>query len=168
MVVWGSKLAMVMVLSFCAVLLLSTPATSLSQHGTITTNGGNGYAGGFSFNMVKNGVFNYAVLGDDTFSVYIVNQENYERFSHNESFSYIEDVSIENITHANMSGDLQAGEYNFMFWCHGQNNVTILGVGRVYPSNDLAIPWNDIALVSITAVISVLATYLVMTGKMRK
>jgi hypothetical protein len=155
-------------LTFFAITFMSTPAISLNQHGTITTGGGNGYAGGFSFNMTRNGVFNYTVLGDDTFSVYILNQENYERFSHNESFGYIEDLSIENITHANESGNLHAGEYDLMFWCHGQNNVTILGSGETYPSNGLAIPWSGIGLISITTIVSVFATYLVMKNKMRK
>ena len=141
---------------------------ALNQQGTITTGGGNGYAGGFSFDMTQDGVFNYTIVGNDTFNVYIVTGDNYDRFSHNESFGYIEDVSVVNVTHAIVNGNLPAGNYSLMIWCHGQNSVTILGTGEAYPSTSLSIPWNIMGIVLATALITVLLTYSIMKTVGRK
>lgn len=118
--------------------------------------------------MAENGTINYDISGNVTFDVYVMTNDNYARATNNESYAYIDDLSVFNVTSASVRGNLNIGSYLLVVNTHGPGTVIVTDLEFAYPSNGITIPWDTIAMVVVTAVVSVAATYLIMRSRLKK
>lgn len=107
------------------------------------------------------------VSGNVSFDMYFMTDDNFQRAVNNQSFAYIQDLSVMNVTSVDIQKDVPAGTYAIYGLTHGPGMLSsgLGGFVRVtYPSNDSSntIPLDTIAIVVATALMSVLATYAVM------
>lgn len=85
--------------------------TGVAQIGTADeTFGGLGGPCGVYFSLQEDGLVHYTIWGS-RFSAYIVTEANFEKAANNQSFAYIAHLSVENVTAADVSGDLPKGRY---------------------------------------------------------
>jgi hypothetical protein len=112
--------------------------------------------------VTENATLNYTVSGNVNFDVYIMTYDNYNRSVDNGSFGYLGDLSVFNVTHAEVRGDIGAGYYMLVVNTSGAGTVTVNDVTVNYPSPGPSIPWDTIAVIIVTAVVASFMTFALM------
>lgn len=109
--------------------------------------------------VTGDGTLNYSISWDVNFNVYIMTYDNYNRSVRNESFGYLGDLSIFNVTQADVKGDISAGYYMLVVNTGGAGTVTLNDVTVNYPSHVSSIPWDIIAVIIATAFVASFMTF---------
>jgi hypothetical protein len=94
------------------------------------------------------------------FNVFIVTNYNHERQTNNQSFGYIQDCSVLNVTSADIKGTLKAGDYYILVENLEQGDLSINDI-HVTPLGGAPFPWEMILVVLFTATITAIATFFV-------
>jgi hypothetical protein len=117
--------------------------------------------------VLSGGHIEIVISGNVNFDVYFMTDTNFHKAENNESFGYIQDLSAMNVTSVDLQADVPAGTYAIYGVTHGPGMLSGPGdfVLVTYPSNGSSsnsIPWDVIAIIGVTTLVSVLATYAVM------
>lgn len=133
----------------------------------VQANFDNGFDGpgfvGYSLNLTADGQINYTAYSNAHFDVYVTTYpDNSNKFLHNQSFGYIQSVSVINTTYAAVQGSLPAGQYVVWVQSHEQGRVHWSGVDAIGPSQSLSIPWDIVATIAIAAIVTVIGTHMVL------
>jgi hypothetical protein len=112
--------------------------------------------------VTENATLNYTVSGNVNFDVYIMTYDNYNRSVDNVSFGYLGDLSIFNVTQAEVRGDIGAGYYMLVVNTTGAGTVAVNDVTVNYPSHGSSIPWDIIVVVIVTAIVASFMTFALM------
>jgi hypothetical protein len=111
--------------------------------------------------------------GTTNYSVYFMTDDNFQNMINNLSYAYIQELSATNVTSVDLQADLPAGSYGIWYVLSAAGTISDNGVHNgmiiTYPSNGgYSIPWDTVAIVALTALVSVLATYAVMKHRAGK
>ncbi len=115
--------------------------------------------------VTENATLNYTVSGNVDFDVYIMTYDNYNRSVDSGSFGYLGDLSVFNVTQANVRGDISAGFYMLVVDTSGAGTVTVNDVTVNYPSHGSSIPWDIIAVIIVTAIVASFMTFASMRSR---
>lgn len=121
----------------------------------------------FNITLTSEGHVRVQSSGTVHYSGYFTTTENVYKANNNTTFAYMQELSGINVTSIDLQADLPAGSYGVYFVLTEAGNVSVPGDGGVaisYPSsNSNAVPLDILAIVLATALVSVLATYGVMS-----
>jgi len=155
----GSWIVAVLILFLIS---LATTSQSVQGYGYLRAEKA-GPGGGASFVLENDGHVRMNFSGDCRFDVYFMTQENYEKMQDNLTFAYIQELSRFNVTYLDIESDLPAGEYTYRIVFLEAGMVKFEGPPEglyiTYPSSTMIIPWEMIAAIAITAVITASVTY---------
>jgi len=80
----------------------------------------------------EDGILSYEATGSG-FSIFVMTQENYQRLIENQSFAYIDHLSVLNTTHVEVSGEISKGSYAFVI-INNERSTTTFDFNVVYPN----------------------------------
>lgn len=118
--------------------------------------------------IAENGTYELFVNGTGQFfDLYVVTEENALKAMNNESFAYIGEWSVLNITQADINMTLSAGDLYVLIDSHGEGPITIDGpIHKVATdSNGFELPMELIVIVSV-AVVLIACVYILMRRRM--
>ena len=161
-------IAIIIIMAFIMLTTVPTGAVASSSWSRL----GPGPVGGQgNITLTRDGIVSYSMNGTVPFSVYFMTGENLDKAYNNQTFAYIQELSVINITSATVQGNLPAGTYGYLVVASNTGIVGNSSDGIVisYPSNNnnVSIPWDTIAIIALTAAVSVLATYAIMRSRNR-
>ncbi len=119
--------------------------------------------GGIYVTLKNDGQLQYNISGSP-FNSYVVTEPNWDRILENQSFGYIAHLSVENVTHVDIKGDLPEGKYVIAVFII-QNGSVEFSYSVTYPEPPNRIPAVVVLLIIAVAVIAVL---LVLLGSHRR
>lgn len=127
-----------------------------------------GALGGASFSFEHGGRIALNVTGTESFDLYVMTVENFERYTNNSSFGYIDRLSAINVTSADIDGELPAGQYVYWLYAYGAGNFTVWKE-EITPSSDaMDIPWSMILPISIVAIVTAGVTFFITRSRYRR
>lgn len=127
-----------------------------------------GSLGGAAFSFDDGGHISLNVTGTDSFDLYVMTVENFERYSNNSSFGYIDRFSAINVTSADIDGELPAGQYVYWLYAHGAGIFTIWKQ-EITPSSDtMEIPWSILLSISMAVIATAGLTFFITRSRYRK
>ncbi len=148
----------------CVVFVASTPSVDAITNGQTWQNTTSGYETGESnIHVLKNGTLAYSGSSEIRFSVLFMTMDNFDRFTKNESFAYIQELSAVNVTQASVQAPIGPGDYAYVMYFYEPGDVTTSFIQITYPSSaGLAIPWDIMVAVITTAIVASAVTYVIM------
>jgi hypothetical protein len=164
----------VIIILAVVMLLGMTLIPSNASAGTTWSRDVPGPVGGVSnITMTSNGHVRVQSSGTAHYSAYFITTFNFNKAENNTTFAYVQELSAMNVTSVDLQPDLPAGSYGVYYVLLEAGNISDNGypggVIITYPSSGgNPIPWDSLAIIGATALVSVLATYAIMRyGKTR-